>query len=191
MNKHTLGPKAVLYPMPTVLVGANVEGKPNFITIAYCGILSGTPPIIYVSIYGTKKKTSLGITENGTFSVNIPSVEMVTITDYVGIYSGHTVDKSTLFETFYGQLKTAPMITDCPLNLECKLIDAPTYGTHTVFIGEITEVYTQERFLTDNTPDITKINPIVYATGTKTYHQVGQLIAHAFSIGKQLKSNIQ
>ena len=106
MKKIALGPKAVLYPMPTVIVGANVGGKPNFMTIAYCGIMSGTPPVIYVSVYGRKRKTSIGIEENSTFSVNVPSTDMVAITDYVGIYSGHSMDKSALFDTFYGQLKT-------------------------------------------------------------------------------------
>jgi len=54
------------------------------------------------------------------------------------------------FEVFYGELKTAPMIKDCPLCLECELVD--TYEklpTNSIFIGEIMGAYTEDRYLTD------------------------------------------
>ena len=35
--KKTLNAINALYPTPTVLVGAMVDGKPNFITIAHIG----------------------------------------------------------------------------------------------------------------------------------------------------------
>ena len=39
MKKIDAGVKNFMYPMPTTLVGANVGGKPNYITIAHVGIL--------------------------------------------------------------------------------------------------------------------------------------------------------
>ena len=38
MEKVKLGPKTLLYPMPAVLAGAVVDGKPNFMTVAWCGM---------------------------------------------------------------------------------------------------------------------------------------------------------
>ncbi len=38
--KVKLGAKNCLYPLPTTLVGANVNGKPNYITIAHVGIMN-------------------------------------------------------------------------------------------------------------------------------------------------------
>jgi len=35
MEKIAIGAKTFLYPMPTTLVGANVSGKPNYLTVAY------------------------------------------------------------------------------------------------------------------------------------------------------------
>ena len=46
---------------------------------------------------------------------------MAKITDYCGLYSGRKVDKSRLFEVFYGELKTAPLIMECPVNLEKRM----------------------------------------------------------------------
>jgi len=183
-KKVELGAKNYLYPMPTVLVGATVNGKPNYLAIAWCGIIHGLPPMITVALRKTRY-TSPGIKENRTFSVNIPPTEMVKATDYVGIVSGHEVDKSAVFKTFYGKLKTAPMIEECRINMECKLVDALDFGhSHEVFIGEIMEVYADEDCLKDGVPDIKKIDPILYSTGDSNYWRVGDYLAKAFSVGK-------
>jgi flavin reductase (DIM6/NTAB) family NADH-FMN oxidoreductase RutF len=68
--KVKLGERNCLYPMPTTLVGALVNGKPNYVTIAHVGIMDSTS----VSLGMNKNHyTNQGIKENKTFSVNIPS----------------------------------------------------------------------------------------------------------------------
>ena len=44
MNKKTFGPQTWLSPEPTVLVGANVGGKPNLMAVATAGIAGATRP---------------------------------------------------------------------------------------------------------------------------------------------------
>ena len=186
MQKTQIGAKPFLYPMPTTLVGANVNGKPTYLTIAYCSMVSSSPPIIAVSL-NKVRYTSIGIKENGTFSVNIPSVEMVKITDYCGLVSGHKVDKSRLFDTFYGKLGTAPMIRECPISLECRLLHVLEFGSNELFVGEIVEAYAEERYLTDGLPDIKKIDPIVFSMNDRNYWRVGQHLGKAFSIGREFE----
>jgi flavin reductase (DIM6/NTAB) family NADH-FMN oxidoreductase RutF len=186
-NRVKIGARTFLYPMPTVLVGANVEGKPNYLTAAYCGIVNHQPPMLAVSLHKSHH-TNPGIRENGTFSVNIPSTSMVKITDYVGIVSGNELDKSHLFENFYGTLGTAPMIAECPLNLECKLAQVLNLGgTNELYIGEIVETYTQEQFLTNGLPDIKKLDPIIFSMHDNRYWKVGDCLGPAWSIGKDFK----
>jgi flavin reductase (DIM6/NTAB) family NADH-FMN oxidoreductase RutF len=186
MEKIAIGAKTFLYPMPTTLVGANVRGKPNFLAVAYCGIVQHSPAMIAVNS-SKAHYTNAGIKENGTFSVNIPSEDMVTITDYCGIVSGKTIDKSTLFETFYGKLETAPMIKECPINLECKLLQTLDYGgTGEIFIGEIVEAYSEERYLTGELPDIKKIKPIVFSMHDNNYWKIGEHLGRV-GIGKKFK----
>ena len=70
--KKAIGPQTLLYPMPAVLVGALVNGKPNFMTAAWCGIAASKPPAISVGLQSVRF-TLKGISANNTFSINIPS----------------------------------------------------------------------------------------------------------------------
>ena len=107
--KIKIGPKNCLYPLPTTLIGANVNEKPNFVAIAHVGIMD----LGHVSLGMAKAHyTNMGIKKNKAFSVNIPSEKMVKKTDYCGLVSGRQVDKSELFTIFYGEPKNAPMIKD-------------------------------------------------------------------------------
>ncbi|MBY9007749.1 MAG: flavin reductase family protein [Candidatus Lokiarchaeota archaeon] len=187
MSKIEIKPKTYLYPMPVVIIGSKIEEKANFMTIAWCGICENNPPMISIST-AKSHYTNDGIKKNRTFSVNIPSENMVEITDYIGIISGKTIDKSNIFEIFYGYLKTAPMIKEVPINLECELVKNIDLGTnHDLFIGEIKKAYIKEECLSNGVPDIEKIKPILYSTGTKNYLNIGNIIGKAWKIGKNLK----
>ena len=186
MGKIQTDFKMLRYPLPITLVGAITDGKPNFLTIAFFAILSHSPPIVSVSLY-KNHHTVRGIKESEAFSVNIPSVNMVKITDYCGIVSGRKVDKSNLFKSFYGQLNTAPMIEECPLNLECKLIRIIKSENNLIFLGEVVSTYANEEVLSDGVPAIHAINPLVLFGSVYHSWKFGPEIATAYQIGKKLK----
>jgi flavin reductase (DIM6/NTAB) family NADH-FMN oxidoreductase RutF len=184
MKKTKLGPQTLLFPMPATLVGATVGGKPNFMTAAWCAIAAGKPPSIAVGINKTRY-TLEGIQEHGTFSINVPSSDMAKSVDFCGIYSGRGKDKTGVFTVFNGELKTAPLIEECPVNLECKVIHLLDLGSHTLVVGEIKETFIAEGCLTDGKPDAQKIDPLAYITGTSMYYRLGEQIAPAFQVGKE------
>jgi flavin reductase (DIM6/NTAB) family NADH-FMN oxidoreductase RutF len=183
MDKKKFGPQTLLYPMPAVLVGANINEKPNFMTAAWCAIAAHKPPAVSVAIR-KERYTLEGVRENGTFSINVPSSDMVKKTDYCGVYSGKKNDKSQIFKVFYGDLTTAPLIQECPLNLECKVIHYLDLGSHTLVVGEIIETYLSEDCLTDGKADPAKIDPLIFITSIRKYHRLGDEIASAFKVGK-------
>ena len=190
MGKVLLGSKPLLYPTPTVLVGANIDGKPNFMAVAWCGIVNSEPAMISVAIQH-HRYTHKGIKQNLTFSVNIPSLEMVKETDYCGIVSGHKVDKvaACRFNVFYGKLDSAPLIEQCPVNLECKVMQILNLGSHSLVIGRIEESHISESCLTDGKPDVDKIKPFAFIVGPSSqYRALGEVVAKAFSIGKKLET---
>lgn len=190
MGKVLMGSEPLLYPTPTVLVGANVDGKPNFMAVAWCGIVNSDPAMISVAIRHNRH-THKGISQNSTFSVNIPSIEMVRETDYCGIVSGHKVDKvaACRFKVFYGKLDNAPLIEQCPVNLECTVMQILNLGSHSLFIGRIEESHISESCLTDGKPDIDKINPFTFIVGSGSqYRALGKVVAKAFSIGKKMEA---
>jgi flavin reductase (DIM6/NTAB) family NADH-FMN oxidoreductase RutF len=181
--KINLGARNCLYPMPTTLVGATVEGRPNFVTVAHVGIMD----LGSVSLGMAKAHyTNAGIKENGTFSINLPSTEMVQETDYCGLVSGRRVNKAKLFNVFYGNLKTAPMIDECPINMECKLMKVVDFPKHDVFIGEIMATYAGEAVLADGVVDYGKVQPLLFTMTDKSYWKLGERFAQAWSVGKAL-----
>lgn len=184
MSKTRLGPQTLLYPMPAVLVGAVVDGKPNFMTAAWCGIACFTPPAIAVAI-NTSRHTLKGIRTNGAFSINVPSAALAKKVDFCGIFSGSNTDKSKLFRVFYGKIDTAPLVEECPVNLECKVIRSLPIGSHDLVVGEIAETHVTESCLTDGKADPEKIDPLVYSPAVHQYHRLGGVVARAFHVGKE------
>ena len=117
MTKISAGTNVFIYPMPVVLVGTNVGGKANFMTVGWVSRVNAAPPMLAVGIFN-KHYTNEGIRENGTFSVCFPDRKLVEKADYCGMVSGRRVDKAALFEVFYGETKTAPMIGECKVTME-------------------------------------------------------------------------
>ncbi|MEM2943686.1 MAG: flavin reductase family protein [Methanomassiliicoccales archaeon] len=182
--KKEINAKNCLYPMPTVLVGALVNGKPNYAAIAHVGIADFGSITISVN---KKHYTNLGIRETKCFSVNIPTEDMVKVTDYCGLVSGRDEDKSTLFKTFYGKLKTAPMIEECPVCMECELVSIIDFPNHDLFVGKIIETYCDEKVMTGANLDFSKLRPILFSMTDRSYYRLGERLAKPWSIGKEFK----
>ena len=139
MSKIKVGPNISL-PMPVTLVGSIIEQKANFMAAGWVTRVNSKPPYIGVGV-NKVHYTPLGIQEKRTFSVNFPAIDIVTETDYCGLVSGRNADKSGIFEVFYGDLKTAPMIKNCPLSMECKMTQSVDLPTNSFFIAEIINIY--------------------------------------------------
>jgi flavin reductase (DIM6/NTAB) family NADH-FMN oxidoreductase RutF len=184
-EKVNIGTNAYLYPMPTVLVGTQVEGRANFMAVGWTARVNKNPPIMAVAL-NQRHYTPIGIRECGTFSINIPSVDLMTQTDYCGLVSGRDTDKSDVFDLFYGELETAPMIRECPLCIECKLVDVVSLPSHYLFLGEVVATYADPVCLTGGRPDIRKIKPFVLTMPDNNYWTLGQQAGQAWSAGKEL-----
>ncbi|KNF09081.1 hypothetical protein CLPU_4c01270 [Gottschalkia purinilytica] len=169
-------------PFPTVIVGADVNGKPNYATLGAYGVVS-MRPVLYISLKSTHH-TTLGVKKNGYFSVNIPSSDLVEKTHYCGIVSGKTVDKSSIFTAFYDELGKAPMIKECPLNYLCKVIRIIPIFDFEMFLGEIVAVYVNEQCMTEQKLDPIKINPMIMMESS--YCDLDQSIGTIFKSGLEL-----
>jgi len=190
VRKILMGPQTLIYPMPSLLVGANIDDKPNFMTVAWGGIANGEPPMISVAIRHNRY-THQGISQNLTFSVNVPSTDFVREVDYCGLVSGAKTSKAKVcqFKVFYGKLNNAPLIEQCPINLECKVVHILDLGSHSLIVGRIEETHISDNCLTNGKPDVNKIKPIIYiGDSVSQYLALGQVIAKAYSIGLELKA---
>lgn len=185
--KRKLGPVNAMYPSLTTIVGTVVDGRANFSAIAHVGIMNhGQPQYISIGV-NRSHYSGRGIQENKTFSVCIPSEDMVKETDYVGIVSGRNTDKSTLFEIFNGELQGAPMIAQCPVCMECRLDRVVDFRTHDVFVGEIVATYADEAVLMEGKIDIAALKPLLFDMASVKYWSLGGEVAHCWKVGKELK----
>ena len=187
MCKKKLGPTPMVWPHPTVLVGTVFEGKVDFAAYAWTGVAASNPPSVSVAIQHPRH-TLKGIYESRAFSVNVPPVELVRETDYCGLVSGADTDKvkNCGFKVFYGENKAAPLIEECPINLECELAHTLNLGSHVLVVGKITETHFTEECLTDGRPDMDKVKPFIFGPGK--YFKVGEAFADAFKIGNEIKN---
>lgn len=189
MDKLSLDPQTLTYPMPALIIGALVEGRPNFMTAAWSGIAASNPPVISVAMQH-HRHTLRGVREHGCFSVNVPSAAQAVEADYCGMVTGKRVDKAERcgFELFYGPLAGAPLIADCPVNLACRVVQEVELGSHVLLLGEIVGVWLSAACATDGQPDYRKIDPLVFVKGPGVaYCRLGEELGPAFSMGAALK----
>jgi len=186
--KIPLGKIPYVYPIPIALLGANVAGKPNYATVGDLGLMGIKPALVCVSSH-RDHYTNIGILENETFSLNFPTTAMLSVTDYCGVFSGREVDKSALFDSFYGELQTAPMIRECPVSLECRLLQNVLIQHRQIFIAEVHCAYVDEAYLVEvdgkqQIAGLTQLDPILYALDNR-YYSIGQPIGVGYKETKR------
>ncbi|KPK62783.1 hypothetical protein AMJ83_09885 [candidate division WOR_3 bacterium SM23_42] len=165
----------ILNPLPVVLVGTLIDGRPNYCIIGYMSPFDFGKHVFF-SLY-KKRYTWVGIQENKAFSVNIPSDRLMKEIEICGSKSGRDVDKSKLFHTFYGKLESAPMIRECPLTMECKVTDIVDYEPSKGIIGKVVKSYANPELVKEGVIDMQRARLITWTTGGDfSYYRLGEKI---------------
>lgn len=163
--KVTLDPSTLLYPAPVILVSAALPGKaPNAITIAWAGVLCSDPPTVGVGIRPNRHSHQL-IRESREFVVNVPSSNIVRQVDRCGVVSGRDSDKFELtgLTPMPASKVKAPLIAECPVNLECRVTQVVSLGSHDLFVGQVVATHISEEILDEHGRiDAVKANPLAY-----------------------------
>jgi flavin reductase (DIM6/NTAB) family NADH-FMN oxidoreductase RutF len=185
--KTSLGAKTLVYPTPVFVVGTyDKEGKPNVMTASWGGICCSQPPCVAVSL---RKATYThgNILARKAFTISIPSENYVKQTDYFGLVSGRSVDKfaATQLTPVRSELVDAPYVKEFSLIVECKLAHVIELGLHTQFVGEVKDVKAEDSVMANGgLVDIKRVKPLAFTPDTQAYYGIGDLIAHAFSVGQ-------
>lgn len=121
-----------------VVLGTVGGAKDNIITLAMCHVFSLKPPYLGVGI-GPKRFSHDLFKKSKDFAVNVPDRKLLKETKICGSKSGRRVDKfeaSGLTKEKASKI-SAPLIAECPVNIECVKVKKVDAGDHTWFIGEI------------------------------------------------------
>ena len=188
--KKSFGAKTLVFPTPVWVVGTyDREGRPNAMSAAWGGICCSQPPCLAVSL--RKATYTYGnIVARKAFTINVPSEAHVRQADYFGMVSGKNVDKFAAagLTPIRSSIVDAPYIEEFPLVVECRLLHSMEIGLHTQFVGEILDVKAEDSVFDEKGyVDIEKVRPILFEPEINTYHGVGKLLGHAFSMGKEIR----
>lgn len=186
--KKSLGAINFADPLPMWLIATYDEsGKPNMMAAGAGAICNMRPPCLMVSLREVTY-TYRAILDRKAFTVNIPSEEHWREADYAGMVSGRNTDKfeDTGFTAVRSALVDAPLIQECPVNFECRLLDKKKLPSHMMFIGEVLDVKVDESvFDGDRGPDVKRIKPIIFSPRwswkSSGYYSVGAKIGDAYS----------
>ncbi len=181
MGRKSVSPGTLLFPTPVVLVTSVDEaGKPNIITLAWVGVVNSEPPMIGISVRPERYSHDC-IKRSKEFVVNLPSEEIVRKVDACGVLSGKDTDKfsSMGWKQVPAQRVKAPLIDECPVQMECEVKQIISLGSHDLFLGEIVAVHLKEEIQNEKGRiDITKALPLVFCPGANEYWTVGKCIGH-------------
>ncbi len=180
------GPSPLLGAYPTVIIGVDVDDKPDFTTVAWVGVAASVPPSITIALQHHRHSLK-GIKQNMGFSVNIPSVDLVKETDYCGLVSGARVDKAKDcgFKVFYGKAPHVPFIEQCPINHAFEVVQILNLGSHELIVGRNVETHVSEEFVTNGKLDFSRIQPFFFSG--PAYYRLGDKIGDAFKCGSEIK----
>lgn len=182
MEKENIGSLVALYPKPLTVVGAEVNGKVNWLVVGHTGIIGHNRIILSMS---DKHYTNKGIHQTGRLSINLVSREMLPKADYAGSVSGADTDKSTLFAYHIGE-NGAPLIDESPLSMECKVVDEFKTDGFDNFICEVAATYVAKDMLNENgRPDYTRLKPVLFEFPTYSYLATGEVIGRCLTLDKE------
>lgn len=150
MAKQVWKPGNMVYPLPAVMVSVGTQsGDTNIITVAWTGTICSSPAMLYISVRPERYSHHM-IQESGEFVVNLTTEALVKATDYCGVRSGKDVDKwkeTGLTRGKANELSYAPIIEECPVNIECKVTEVKKLGSHDMFLAEVVSVQVSEEYM--------------------------------------------
>ena len=189
MPKEMWKPGNMLYPVPPVLVTChNKKGESNMLTVAWAGTICSTPAMLSISVRKERYSHAM-LMETREFVVNLPTEDLVWETDEAGVRSGRDLNKweSLHLHQEEGKILSVPMISECPVNMECKVKQVLELGSHDLFLAEIVAVHVDSALLDEKKRlQLEKAKLLAYSHGQ--YFGLGNVLgSFGFSVRKGAK----
>ena len=189
IKKQVWKPGNMLYPLPAVMVSCGREGeKPNIITVAWAGTICSDPVMVSISVRKERYSHDI-ICETGEFVINLTTKDLTFATDYCGVKSGKDHDKFKEMNLTPGKCEkvSCPLISESPVNLECKVTEVKELGSHDMIIAEVVAVDVSEEYFDENGKfELNSSNLMAYSHGE--YFTLGEKIGKfGYSVQKNKK----
>ncbi len=185
MPKVVFRPSPLLYPLPLALVSCvNAQGEVSVFTASWLGVASTTPPFLTLGVRPYRWSYQ-AIKETGEFVVNIPTQELLEAVDICG-HTGsreERIKKAGLTLLQASQVK-APIVAQCPVNLECRVREELALNSHRLFVAQVVAVHVDQEVLEpEGFINYARLNPIIYIGNE--YWSVGERLGTSgFTLSK-------
>ena len=149
MKKATKNTVLCMQPVPKTLVSCrDKEGRNNALVVGFAANVSLDPVMVMVGIVPSRYSHHM-VKESGCFVINLPKKGYEKEYNYLGSKSGRDEDKFAAMDIKWADAEyvDAPILTDCPVSIECSVIDSMQPGTHELFIGKVEAVHVDEEYL--------------------------------------------
>lgn len=142
-------PGNLVVPAPAALVSCRAaDGRPNLITVAWCGNINTNPAMLSISVQPSRFSHAI-LVETGEFVVNLPSEDLARAVDYCGVASGREVDKwrETGLTECAMEGVSCPGVAEAPINIACRVTQRIGLGSHDMFLAAVQEVTVDSRLM--------------------------------------------
>ncbi len=169
MPKIQIAPNRPIYPTPAALItSVDAAGRPNIITLGEVFNISIRQPVILG--IATRKATYSHalISQTREYVVNLPTRSILDQVQLCGSVSGRSVDKFACsgLTPLPASVVKPPLIAECPINIECKVIGIQVVGDHDLFLGQAVVQHVDEALLDrDGRIIIEKLDGFAYILG--------------------------
>jgi len=185
-EKEYWKPGNMLYPIPAVMVSCGSFIKPNIITIAWTGTVCTNPPMVSISVRKERYSYDI-IKESKEFAINLVTKDLIRQADYCGVKSGRDVDKfkEMKLTPVKGNIISAPVIGESPVNIECVVKDILPLGSHDLFLAEVVSVDVDKKYMDEKGKfNLNKSGLVIYSHGE--YYAMGELLGKfGYSVKKK------
>lgn len=119
-------------------VTVDAAQKADIIALGWKMHTSSTPPMYAISI-GKLRYSHTLIRQCREFVLAVPGEDLSEEVLFVGTVSGRKVDKfeATGLTPVPAKIVKPPLIKECIVNHECKVVGELDSGDHTIFVGEV------------------------------------------------------
>lgn len=180
-----LGVKPYLYPMPTYMIGTyNEDGSVDEMMMAWGGICAENMVALNLE---ADHKTVANLKARGAFTLAVPGTDTIRESDFFGIASANKMpdkfERSGLHAVKSDKVD-APVVTEYPLTLECKVVEFQNQPYGVRILGEIVNVLADEKVLDEKGRiDAAKLNAFAFDQMRNGYYAMGEKVGQAWHSG--------
>lgn len=178
MSKISWKPVNMVYPLPAALISCgNSPDEYNLMTVSWVGTICSNPPMCYISVRPERHSHSI-IKKNMEFVINLTNEELAYATDWCGVKSGKDYNKfkEMNLTPLKGEKVNAPIVEESPLNIECKVKEIISLGSHDMFISEVINIQVDNKYFDLKTHSFHLEKAKLIANLNSHYYKLGEEI---------------